>query len=32
MDNAILIRMIAGICFAVVLVIMMQRRRKKSKA
>jgi hypothetical protein len=29
MDNAILIRVIAGICFAVVLGIMMQRRRRK---
>jgi hypothetical protein len=29
MDNAIWVRVIAGICFAVVLGMMMQRRRKK---
>jgi preprotein translocase subunit SecG len=30
MDNAILIRVVAGVCFALVLGIMIQRRRKKA--
>jgi hypothetical protein len=29
MDNSLLIRIIAGVCFALVLGIMIQRRRKK---